>query len=113
MTIKESDMVIASMRDIIIQTAKPSKIVLFGSYAKGTATVNSDADFLVVEDNLFGPSKSRRKEAARILKALLSFDIPKDILVYSIEEVNYFKNNILHVIGQAMQTGKVLYERPE
>ena len=102
---------IDSMKEIIVQTTNPRRIVLFGSYAAGTATKDSDADFLVIEDDPFGPGRSRRKEAAKIWAALLPFEIAKDILVYSLDEVKRYENNPQHVVGQAIKTGRILYER--
>ncbi|MBA3572751.1 MAG: nucleotidyltransferase domain-containing protein [Pyrinomonadaceae bacterium] len=31
------------------EAAKPARVVLFGSYARGAATEDSDMDFLVIE----------------------------------------------------------------
>jgi predicted nucleotidyltransferase len=111
MTIQEKTALIGLMRDAIVRASDPVRIILFGSYAAGTATQDSDADFLIVEDQPFGPQRSRRKEAARIWAALMPFEIAKDVLVYSRDEVNRAAANPLHVVAQALKTGKVLYER--
>jgi len=41
---------ITALRDIIIELIDPDKIILFGSYAYGTPTEKSDADFLVIKN---------------------------------------------------------------
>jgi hypothetical protein len=111
MTLQEKESMIETMRDVIVATIDPYRIVLFGSFANGTATERSDADFLVIEEEAFGPGRSRRKEAAKVWAALMPFSIAKDILVYSLDEVKQVENNPLHVVNQAMKTGKILYER--
>lgn len=53
--------------DRIIETSKPSKIILFGSYVSGKMHLNSDLDVLVVaKDAVENP----RKESVRIRRAL-------------------------------------------
>ena len=34
--------------DHAVEVAKPERVILFGSYARGAATVDSDVDLLVV-----------------------------------------------------------------
>jgi uncharacterized protein len=109
MILNEHEPMIIAMRDVIIDTVHPVQIILFGSFAAGTATAHSDADFLIIEQQQFGPERSRRKEAAKIWRALMPFEIPKDILVYSVAEIQKLKENTLHIVGQAIATGRVLY----
>lgn len=110
MKIDEQDAMISAMRDVIISTVHPLQIILFGSFANGTATARSDADFLIIENQQFGPGRSRRKEAAKIWQALMPFEIAKDILIYSADEIGKLRNNTLHIVGQAFATGRVIYD---
>jgi predicted nucleotidyltransferase len=111
MTVVESESLIKSMSDTIVKTANPQKVILFGSFASGRNTPSSDVDFLVIEETEFGEKKSRRKEAARIMFALISYNIAKDVLVYTLDEVSLAEKNPMHVVSQALKHGKVLYER--
>ena len=113
MTPDDRESMITAMRDAIVRTIHPFQIILFGSFAKGNPSVNSDVDLLIVEEGTFGPERSHRKEAARIWQALMQFEVPKDILLYSRDEVARKENDDLHVIGQAMRTGKILYENAQ
>ncbi len=61
----------------LLEVAKPQKIFLFGSYARGDAREHSDLDFLVVEREV----KSRRREMVRLHDALRPMRIPVDIVV--------------------------------
>ncbi len=105
-----SEELIDRMARRIVREVDPERIVLFGSWARGEANEQSDVDFLVVEREPFGPNRSRREEAVRIWLCLSEFRIPTDVLVYSVEELNQWKDSMHHVVGRALREGKVLYE---
>ncbi len=105
-----SEGLIDRMAQRIAREVDPERIVLFGSWARGEANEQSDVDFLVVEREPFGPNRSRREEATRIWRCLSEFRIPTDILVYSIDELDRWKDSRHHVVGRALKEGKVLYE---
>jgi predicted nucleotidyltransferase len=105
-----SDELIDKMARQIVAEVDPERIVLFGSRARGEASEQSDVDFLVVEREPFGPSRSLRREAVRIWECLHEFRVPKDILVYSVSEIDRWKDSRYHVVGRALREGKVLYE---
>ena len=81
-----SEQVIEGMVQAIVEEVGPRRIYLFGSRARGNQTADSDIDLLIVEDQGFGPQRSRWSELQRIRKALRPFRVPKDILVYSQDE---------------------------
>ena len=91
----------------IVERFRPEKIILFGSYARGTAGQDSDADILVVM-----PVKgSKRKKATEIDVALVGLDLPVDVIVVTPEELERNKNQIGTIIYPALKEGKVLYEK--
>ena len=106
-----TDALLEEMTKTIVKTAKPRKVILFGSRARGDARPESDVDILVIEDEPFGPERSRRKEMARLCHALSRFDMAKDILVYAREEVERWEKSRNHVIAHALKSGRILYER--
>jgi uncharacterized protein len=61
------------------QAAPKATVILFGSFAAGTANDKSDVDLLVVEPEL----GSRREETARLKRALKPLGIPVDVIVIS------------------------------
>jgi len=67
--------------------------VLYGSFARGTSTQDSDIDILFVSDEV-NPKKHRRgKDIARI-KELLSLEHPLDILLLTSKEcLSNFRNH--------------------
>ncbi|MBF8278150.1 MAG: polymerase, beta domain protein region [Candidatus Brocadiaceae bacterium] len=92
----------------LVEAAKPQKIYLFGSYARGDARNHSDLDFLVVEQVL----KSRRKEMVRLHDAIRSMRIPVDILVTSESTFNEWSNVPGTVMHRAKTEGRLCYEEP-
>lgn len=99
------------MVDTLVREADPDTVILFGSHARGDAGDDSDVDLLIVEREPFGPQRSRRKETARLYLAIRKLAIAKDLLVYSREEFDRFKNSAHHIIGRVQREGKVLHER--
>jgi predicted nucleotidyltransferase len=88
-----------------------TKVILFGSRARGDHRADSDIDLLVVEDRVFGPKVSRWGEITTLSRRLSSIKSPIDILVYSREEYEYWSDSLNHVVGRATREGRVLYER--
>lgn len=87
---------------------KPERIILFGSYAYGIPTKDSDLDLLVVVDKSNQP---RYKRSRLIRKHLWGItDAPKDIIVYTQEEIDEWKEVEESFITSVLKDGKVLYE---
>ena len=106
-----SDKELRDITNTIVESVDPVRIILFGSYARGTAGPHSDLDLLIVEDAEFGPGRSRRVEMAKIWRLLAPFPTPKDILVYDRREVESLSQTKNHVVARALREGKVLHER--
>jgi len=92
----------------LVSAGSPVKIVLFGSYARGTAQARSDLDLLIVEQDSHSP---RHKRAIRYRMALVDLDIDKDIVVYTPEEIAEWADVPLAFTTTALREGKVLYEK--
>ena len=90
----------------LVEAAKPSRIILFGSYARGDARADSDIDLLVVEPDV----ASKRDEMVRLRRLLRPFRIPVDVLVVSDEEFNDWAHLTGTVLNQALTEGKLLHE---
>jgi uncharacterized protein len=104
--------ILQEMVDVIVPMVAPESIILFGSRARGTAGPQSDVDLMVVVKEGFGPLRSRRLELTRLWRALGSFLVPKDILLFSRDEVERWRGSLNHVVARALREGKVIYERP-
>lgn len=100
------------MAECIVKEVSPVRIILFGSSARGQLHEGSDIDLLVIEEAPFGQGRSRFSETGRINRALAGFSVAKDILVYSLDEVERWRNSVNHVVSHALREGRVLYVRP-
>lgn len=90
----------------IVRSFKPQKIILFGSYANGKPTDESDLDLLVIKDSN-SPSRLQNRKIRRILSDLR---IPIDIIVKTPEEFRTYRDIIGTIIYPANKFGKVIYE---
>ena len=95
----------------IVDEVAPERVILFGSRARGDATAESDYDFIVIEAGPFGEGRSRLAEAARLYRALAGFEAEADVLVYSRDDVDRWRDSLNHVLARALREGRVLYER--
>ena len=89
------------------------KIILFGSYARGTATEDSDIDLVVIldTDELSMTCRERLDRKQPINKSIREIrkDFPMDIIVYSKAEYKYLKDNGDFFVREIEETGKELY----
>ena len=92
--------------DILRKAADPVKIMLFGSYAHGTPSMESDLDILVIERDL----RARRKEMVRLRRLLRPLRIPVDIIVVSEKVFNEWVDTPGNIYYEAASEGRVMYE---
>ena len=85
----------------------PQRIVIFGSYASGQPTPDSDLDLLVV----MASDLPRHKRATPIRLLFRPTPCAMDILVYTPEEIDYWNGTPNHIITEALRSGRVVYER--
>ncbi len=111
LSIDVNDEIVQQITDCLVKTSNPERIILFGSRAANMNQSDSDVDLLVIVDSGFHLQRSRIKEIARMEKALRGTKVPTDLLVYSHDEFERWKDTPTHVIHRAVQEGKVLYER--
>jgi len=93
--------------DKITSSVNPDKIFLFGSYAYGSPTPDSDLDLAVIIQDV----KFKHKESVKLYKLLRGIGLPKDIIVSSLEEFDFYKNEPGSVFKTINEKGVVLYAR--
>lgn len=91
----------------IVANYNPDKVILFGSYASGEPSENSDVDLLIVKDTPL-PRHRRGREVRRFLYGSM---VPLDILVYTNKEIDESKDVRFSFVHTVMNTGKVIYAR--
>ena len=106
-----TDALLDRMVQAIVDEVDPEQVILFGSRARGDERENSDIDLIVVEAEPFGPKRSRHRELVRLYHTVAGFRVPADLLVFSHEDVDYWRDSLNHVLARALREGKVLYER--
>lgn len=103
----EQESQLQKLLQTLVERIQPEKVVLFGSYANGTATQESDVDLLVILDSDL--RRDRRQEA--ISRALRPRRVPMDILAYTPAEVERCMETPTSFVRHILTTGKVLYDR--
>lgn len=98
---------ILEIRDRIVRNFNPIKVILFGSYAYGKPTVDSDVDILVIMN-------SRKRPVRRRLEVRLAIDtpsVPMDILVLTPGEIRRRLRWFDPFLDEVLAKGRVLFER--
>jgi predicted nucleotidyltransferase len=92
---------------LVTSKTSPERIVLFGSYARGDYTKNSDIDILIIIKNLV----NERKITGSLYRALLdeNIAIPVDFLAVDYDKYNIVKNKIGYIYKTIEQEGKIIY----
>lgn len=98
--------IIDEVKDILVKTYNPVKIYIFGSYAWGHPTEDSDLDILVVIDHY---EKDHHQTLVEGHRALVDVDVSKDLLVYSKEEFDRFSEDKTRFCYQIKNRGKLIY----
>ncbi|HET6880601.1 MAG TPA: nucleotidyltransferase domain-containing protein [Pirellulales bacterium] len=108
-TAVRSRMLMARLLDDIVRrvvsAARPEKIVLFGSAARGEMGPNSDVDLLVVKGGKF----NRRRLTAKIYNELYGAGAAVDIVIVTPEEVRRYRDAPCFPIYPALREGRVVY----
>jgi len=81
------------------------RVILFGSYAQGNATADSDVDLLVIV-----PFKGRSVDKSVEIRMKLRPQFPIDILIKTPEKVHQRIQMGDDFIREILEKGKVLYE---
>ena len=99
---------IEEVKDRLVKAYNPNAIYLFGSYAWGTPTEDSDLDILVVVE------KSSEKTYRRPIPgydALFGLGISKDLIVYTQEEFDKYAHDITTLCYKIKQDGELMYAK--
>ena len=89
----------------VIQAFRPKNIILFGSYAYGKPTSDSDLDLLIVME-------SRDRPAERIRKVSDLFDprpLPMDFIVLTPREMKHRLSGFDPFLEEVLEKGQMLY----
>ena len=96
---------LAAVVEATVKIARPERIVLFGSGARGTMNADSDLDILVIAE-----THDRRATARQIRNARPHRCAPLDITVITAAEVELNSDDKCCFIHDALLEGRVLYD---
>lgn len=89
----------------IAENYKPEKIYLFGSFAWGKPTNDSDVDLFIIKN-----TEQKHLDRDKTVRRIINRELPIDLLIYTPQETerrlgigDFFIRNIL-------RNGKILYE---
>ena len=91
----------------IIDKLAPEKIILFGSYAYGSPTPDSDVDLLIILET----TASTKERYLAVSELLYPRPFPVDILVKTPQEIDQAVKQGDFFIKELLSRGQVLYER--
>jgi len=91
----------------LVDALHPSKIILFGSYAYGTPTPDSDVDLLVVMET----SASSAERYLAVSRLLRPRPFPVDIIVKTPDELSAALTSGDFFLQEIVTRGQVIYER--
>lgn len=98
---------ILEIRDRIVRNFNPIKVILFGSYAYGKPTVDSDVDILVIMNSRKRPSR-RRYEVYTTCHVPF---VPMDVLVLTPREIRDRLTGFDPFLEEVLAKGRVIHER--
>ncbi|HEV8724173.1 MAG TPA: nucleotidyltransferase domain-containing protein [Candidatus Binatia bacterium] len=89
----------------VVEVAKPEKIIVFGSAARGEMGPNSDVDLLVVKKGKY----NRSRLAGNIYMNLHGVGQAVDVIVVTPEDVERYRDTHCLIIKPALQEGREVY----
>ena len=104
---KEMKEVIKKIVDKIVKSYQPKKILLFGSYAFGKPTEDSDVDLLIIKSTDKRPI-DRWMEVKKLLRGTADMT-PVSPLVYTEEEIDERMAIKDFFLAEIFEKGEVLY----
>lgn len=91
---------------LVVENCSPDRIILFGSYAYGTPTPQSDIDICVIKSGL----KFRMSLQAKLTEALIHLPAEIHVTALNSSQVNRGAN-ATGALRDILTKGKVLYDK--
>ena len=104
----DADAIQSAVKRMVAAASGPSRVILFGSYARGTADEGSDLDLMVVEHEL----ADKAGEYLRLREALgrIAPGVGVDLLLYPLAEFERRSQVPGTILFEARMEGKVLHD---
>ncbi len=92
----------------LVEQFQPEQVILFGSHAWGMPDQDSDVDLLVIVTH---SNLSDYERAVLGHRCLSGLGVPKDVIVKTRAEFDFFREVRASLEHRIAEQGKVLYER--
>lgn len=104
----DAEAIQSAVKRMVAAASGPSRVMLFGSYARGTADEGSDLDLMVVEQEL----TDKAGEYLRLRAALgrVAPGVGVDLLLYPLAEFERRSQVPGTILYEARMEGKVLHD---
>jgi len=89
----------------IKQVVATVKVIVFGSAARGSMAPDSDIDILVVVPD----GTHRRRTCQQIHRHLIGFNVPVDVVVATVSDLENNKENPGLIYRSILKEGKTVY----
>jgi predicted nucleotidyltransferase len=89
----------------VVEVARPDRIILFGSAARGQAGPDRDLDLLVIKRDV----SHRGRLAQDIHLNFFGLGVAIDVIVATPEDVERFGHKIGSILRPALREGRVIY----
>ena len=103
---EKAEPVIAEAARLLVAEFQPEQVWLFGSYAWGEPTADSDLDLLVLVRDEDEASIQHIRQARRCLR---SIDMAKDVLLQSKASFDRYKDVSVSMSHKIAQEGRLMY----
>jgi uncharacterized protein len=102
-----TDSEIARLVHQVVARTDPQAVIVFGSYAKGTATSKSDLDLFIIKETHV-PIVNRAAPLASILAHQV---VNVDVHVYTPEEVEELRLEPTSFVSSVLKSGKTIFRK--
>ena len=84
-----------------------SQVILFGSYARGQASENSEVDLMIIAESRL----PRYKRSRKLYKLFQPYPFGMDSVAYTPEEIEKGKKSPISFVSRVLREGKTVYVR--
>ena len=99
------------IRDCLVGVINPTKIVIFGSYARGEADPDSDIDIAAITSNTTATRENLIQSRVALREALKGTGLAIDFILQSSEQFDLAKRQRGSIQEAIAAEGQVIYER--
>lgn len=92
-----------------VEIAKPSRVILFGSWSRGEAKWDSDLDMAVLLPDSAGPRMSELRRTLR--RRLDTLPLSVDLVMTTEEFAGRFRDEVNSIYCRILRDGQVAYEQ--